>query len=235
MVTSLHTFTDSLVWEFTGSWLGGTATSSVFASVICYGAGGHGHRSGTGGSGGAYAQSLTDILLVSGSKLHIVVGKATSTDGGTSSFSVDDGPIIVQAAGGKCDGTVAHQTSLTTGSWKISIGGLGGGMASGYSNHNGGGGGGGGGYLGDGASGQSGNYAGRSRPARGGLLNNVDSTSYGGSGSYYESGARQNLVVSAGNGATPACGGGGGYDYPDGRDTSGSGGDGVVIVVLTDS
>lgn len=228
MASITWTFSAGQTWHFTGSAIqGGTATSSVSASIECWGAGGHGNRNGTGGSGGAYAAKMFTIR--SGS-YKIVVGSGAIADGGSSSF-YSGSDLIVAAAGGKMDGTVTHQLAASTGS-TIYVGGVGGANFEGYSADCGGGGGGCAGALGNGEAGQSGFYAQPTAPASGGLYNNTGATANGGNGAYYYAGAGVNQIFPATTGDVPGCGGGGGYDYPEGSDSSAAGGDGYVSILL---
>jgi hypothetical protein len=224
------TFLTNATWAFTGSSLGGTPTSSVSASFIAVGAGGHGSATGNGGSGGAFAQSLP-ILVKSGSVFVINVGQPTSTDGGTSSLAIT-GSIFALAAGGKRDGTVAHQAALTTGSYKVSYGGKGGADYKGYDSYEGAGGGASGGNLKDGTAGSSGFFSARDAGAPGGLCGNSGSAATGGVGAFYDAGSHKPGIMTATAGAFPGCGGGGGYDY--GTDSSGAGAAGEVVVILQD-
>lgn len=225
------TFSASATWNFTGSFVGGTPTSSVTASFDAWGAGGHGHINGTGGSGGGYAGTdVNDALVIeSGSVIHIVVGQAGAGDGGTTYVRVDTDPHVVYAAGGKRDGTIAHQAALQTGSYKY-VGGAGGENYTGYDNYCGGGGGSRADSSANGVAGQSGLYATREGGAAGGKVPNA-MPFFGGSGSFYRAGADSNGIVAATSGDM-GCGGGGGYDYPVGTDSSGAAGNGYVIVTL---
>lgn len=230
MATQLFEFYTSSIWIFTGSAAAGIGNTPT-ASIICVGAGGRGGREGTGGSGGAYANKL--VQLNSGSAYTIVIGTGLVHDGGYSSFAASgSASFLCKAAGGKQDGTVAHQLAASTGS-TIYLGGLGGENYGGYSNYSGGGGGGAGGPVGNGYPGQSGYYAGRESGAPGGKMNAQKLVpTYGGSGSYYYAGANVNQIFPAGAGELPGGGGGGGYDYPAGGDSSGVGGAGYVSITL---
>ena len=197
-------------------------TSSLTASVVCIGAGGHGSPTGNGGSGGAYA-ATTKILTGS---FTIVVGLATATDGGKSTFT-SASVIICSAPGGKQDGTITHQTALLTGSTALYYGGHGSPDFVGYGSYNGSGGGAAGSSVGNGNDGQSAYYSTAEAPALGGASTGAGA---GGSGSFYYAGARFNFVADATVGTSPGGGGGGAYDY--GIDRSASGADGVVIVTF---
>lgn len=229
MASQIWTFTTSQTFNFTGSAIsGGTPTSSVSASIECWGAGGHGNSNGTGGSGGAYATRM--VLLKSGSYV-IVVGQPTSDLGGTSSFTSASVQLVV-AAGGKKDGSISHQLAICSGS-TINLGGLGGDNDSGYAGYNGASGGGAGGALGAGENGRSGHTATTTVGAIGGRYNNSGVAKFGGSGAYYYSGPAINQVFPATDGDVPGCGGGGGYDY--GTDSSANGGAGLVTVWIDSS
>ncbi len=231
MASKIWTFTTSSVFNFTGSnYFGTSPTGSTSASIECWGAGAHGKSDGTGGSGGAYASKL--FVLPSGSYL-IVVGTGSATDGGQSYISGSMGRIVI-AAGGKQDGTVAHQVAASSGS-TIYTGGLGGTNFTGYGNQNGAGGGGCAGQYGNGEDGQSGYYATMERGAPGGRYNNAGVDRFGGDGAFYYAGAGVNRIVPASTGSIPGCGGGGGYDYPANTDNSAMGGDGMVSVWINDA
>lgn len=204
-------------------------TSSVSATIVCVGAGGHGSNTGNGGSGGAYAKTVR--TLQSGS-YPVVVGLATATDGGNSSVT-SASVIICRAPGGKRDGTIAHQTALLTGSTVVGYGGQGCPDFLGYASYNGSGGGEAGTGVGayNGKDGESGFYSTGVSPAAGGSSTGVNGTSgngAGGAGAYYYAGAGVNQVFPAGNGAFPGGGGGGSYDY--GTDNSGNGAHGAVYI-----
>ena len=233
-MASLKTFTflTSTTWNFTGSAFGGgDPTASISASFIVVGAGGHGSATGNGGSGGAFAQT-TASFVTSGSKFYICVGQPTATDGGTSSFAISGSTVFARAAGGRQDGTIAHQVTLTTGSYKVRYGGLGGEDYVGYDNYSGAGGGGAGGYTADGEAGQSGFFTKQESGALGGLWMNTGATQRGGVGAYYNAGPGNGGIMKATDGEFPGCGGGGGFDY--GADSSGTGGAGYVVVMLQD-
>lgn len=205
-------------------------TNTTFTTLVplavtmsAVGAGGHGSSTGNGGSGGAFAQSYRTLL--SGSYT-IVVGQATSTDGGHSYIASSSGQILLRAPGGKADGTIAHQEALLTGSKYAYYGGHGSPDFQGYASYNGSGGGQAGSINGNGADGQSAFYSTGGTAAAGG--NGYDGTGAGGAGAYYYAGAGVNQVFPAGAGAFPGGGGGGSYDY--GNNTSGAGANGVVII-----
>lgn len=203
-------------------------TASKAVTIVCVGAGGRGSIAGNGGSGGGYAKTI--VTLPSGS-YPIVVGQATATDGGLSSFT-SASVVICKAPGGKQDGTITHQTALLTGS-VLGYGGHGCPDFLGYGSYNGSGGGEAGTGVGaiNGAGGQSAYYSTATAPAAGGAsdgVNGVAGAGAGGSGAYYYAGAGVNQVRSAGNGAFPGGGGGGSYDY--GTNSSGAGANGVVYV-----
>lgn len=203
-------------------------TASVSVSITCVGAGGHGSNAGNGGSGGAFA-SITKTLQ-SGS-YPIVVGLATSTNGGNSYVS-SASVIVCRAPGGNQDGTITHQTALLTGS-VVGYGGHGCPDFKGYASYNGSGGGEAGVGVGalNGADGQSAFYSTRENAAVGGAsvgVRGVAGAGAGGSGAFYYAGANVNQVFPAGNGTFPGGGGGGSYDY--GNDSSGAGANGVVYI-----
>jgi hypothetical protein len=228
MATHTFNFTTSAVWAFTGS-AGQTACTAAFD---VFGAGGHGGPDGTGGSGGGYAgrgDINAGIIIQSGSIFHICVGQAGVADGGTSSIATSSGYVFVRAPGGKQNGSISHQATLLTGSVTY-VGGTGGENYTGYSNYSGGGGGSRADYAANGVAGQSGFYATRLSGAPGGKVPNA-MPFYAGSGSFYKAGANTNYIVSAGSGAM-GCGGGGGYDYPVGTDSSGAAGNGYATITL---
>lgn len=231
MASKLWTFTTNQTFHFTGSdYEGGSPTGSTTASIECWGAGGHGNKNGTGGSGGAYASKM--VILSSGSYT-IVVGQATATDGGQTYVSSSNGALVV-AAGGKMDGTVSHQLAASSGS-TVYVGGVGGANFTGYSAYNGGGGGGCAGQNGNGQDGQSGFYSTADAPASGGRYNNTGVERFGGNGAFYYAGPGVNQVYAASTGSMPGCGGGGGYDYPQGGDSSAAGGAGYVTIWINDA
>lgn len=230
MATQLFEFSTTGTWLFTGSAVAGIGNTPT-ASIICVGAGGRGAPNGTGGSGGAYATKM--VQLVSGSRYNIVVGSGLAGDGGYSSFALSgSATFLCKAAGGKQDGTVAHQVSESSGS-TVNLGGIGGENYTGYSNYNGGGGGGAGGPVGNGLPGLSGQYATATSGAPGGMMNAQKLVpTYGGSGSFYYAGANVNKIIDGTAGEVPGGGGGGGYDYPVGGNSSGAGGNGYVSITL---
>jgi len=203
-------------------------TSSAGSSSVviqCWGAGGHGSSTGNGGSGGAYAE-YTAIL--DDDDIQIVVGQATSADGGdtfvTSSVLAD---MLVRAPGGKRDGTIYHQPTLLTGSVTY-VGGAGSPDFTGYSSYNGSGGGGAGGTDGNGSIGVSAFYSTRDSSVAGGAAGAGGGV--GGCGAYYYAGSGKNQVMTACDGSVPGGGGGGAYDY--GVDDSGAGAAGKVVVTI---
>lgn len=204
-------------------------TASKAVTIVCVGAGGHGSSTGNGGSGGGYAKTVK--TLQSGS-YPVVVGLATSTDGGLSSFT-SASVVICQAPGGKQDGTISHQTALLIGSSVVGYGGHGCPDFLGYASYNGSGGGEAGTGVNaiNGSDGQSAYYSTPTSPAAGGAsdgVNGVTGAGAGGAGGYYYAGAGVNRVVPAESGVFPGGGGGGSYDY--GTDSSGGGANGVVYV-----
>ena len=204
-------------------------TASKEVIIVCVGAGGHGSRTGNGGSGGAYAKTIA--TLPSGS-YPVVVGAATATDGGYSSVT-SASIVICKAPGGNKDGTIAHQTALLTGSSVVGYGGHGYPDFLGYSSYNGSGGGEAGTGVNaiNGADGTSAYYSTPTSPADGGAssgVNGVVGTGAGGAGAYYYAGGGVNQVRSAENGAFPGGGGGGSYDY--GTNSAGAGANGVVYI-----
>lgn len=203
-----------------GTFVAATSTPVTMSAV---GAGGHGSNLGNGGSGGAYAQTYRTLLP---GTYTVVVGKATATDGGHSYVASASGQILLRAPGGKFDGTITHQQALLTGSKYAYYGGHGSPDFQGYASYNGSGGGQAGSINGNGQDGQSAFYSLGDTPASGGYA--YDGTSAGGAGAYYYAGPSVNGVVKAKGGTSPGGGGGGSYDY--GTDSSGEGGDGVVII-----
>lgn len=194
----------------TDTFLGnGTWVGSGSITFKCWGAGGHGNKTGNGGSGGAYAEFTTQSI--SESVFHVHVGMATAQNGGVTFVSSSTGNIVASAPGGKQDGTIEHQFTDLSGS-VTQFGGRGGANAVGYSNYNGSGGGGAGG--GDGSS-----------PGAGGI-SSVGGN--GGDGAYYNSGPSSGIYPAT-DGIFPGGGGGGGYDY--GVDTSANGANGKVEVI----
>jgi len=200
------------------------AASSTPVTMSAVGAGGHGSSTGNGGSGGAYAQAYRTLLP---GTYTVVVGQATSTDGGTSYIASASGQILLRAPGGKQDGTITHQEALLTGSKYAYYGGQGSPDFLGYSSYNGSGGGQAGSINGNGQNGQSAFSSTIAAAASGGYA--YYGTGSGGNGAYYRAGPTANGVISATNGAFPGGGGGGSFDY--GADTSGAGANGVVIIV----
>ena len=222
-----------------------TITSSVTASIQCWGAGGHGNTNGTGGSGAAFASS--SIGLVAGSTYFIYVGKTTSGDGAPSSFGTGS-VTLVKAPGGYVDGTVSKQLSLLTGSIR-SQGGQGGVPVPGIVH------GGGGGSSGhpnsangsDGAAnativGASYSTAGMhpnqshtatnprvnpENPPAGGAAPTSGSGN-GGTGAWYDSSTRS-IFYPATAGSVPG-GGGGGHAKNNATDISAPGGNGMIII-----
>lgn len=235
MAFTVLTFSSSQAFMFTGSSLGGGDNAPVTASVSCWGAGGHGDMTGNimgsmrgnGGSGGAFA---TKMVVLTPGQYFVEVGIPTDSDGGSSSFSNGD-TILVSAAGGRIDGTNQHQRDSSIGS-TIHVGGRGGNGHEHSLGGNGGGGGGCGGPMGDGEDGQPGANSTSTSPARGGRYNNSGVDRYGGHGAFYYAGAGTNGIVDAAAGNIPGCGGGGGYGYPTNRDSSNSGGRGVVQIYI---
>ena len=200
------------------------ATASLAVTMSAVGAGGAGSITGNGGSGGSYAEAYATLL--SGSYT-IVVGQATTTDGGNSYIASGSGKVLLRAPGGKQDGSVAHQETLLTGSKYATYGGYGSNDFQGYSSYNGSGGGGAGGQTGNGGNGQSAFFSTPNAPASGGLGNTASGN--GGAGAFYYAGAATNRVVSAQDGVFPGGGGGGSYDY--GASTAGAGANGKIIIV----
>lgn len=200
------------------------AASETPVTMSAVGAGGRGNSRGNGGSGGAYAQSYRTLLP---GTYTVVVGKATTADGGNSYIASASGQILLRAPGGKQDGTIDHQTALLTGSKYVYYGGNGSPDFQGYASYNGSGGGQAGSINGNGQDGFSAFFASTTTPARGGSL--YDGTGSGGDGAFYYAGPTSNKVISAKNGTFPGGGGGGSYDY--GTDSAGSGADGIVTIV----
>lgn len=199
------------------------AATSTPVTMSAVGAGGHGSNFGNGGSGGAYAQSYRTLLP---GTYTIVVGQATSADGGHSYVASASGQILLRAPGGKLDGTIDHQEALLTGSRYAYYGGHGSPDFQGYASYNGSGGGQAGSVNGNGEDGDSAFFSTATTPAAGG--NAYDGTGAGGGGAYYYAGPAKNGVISAEDGTFPGGGGGGSFDY--GNDTSGAGANGVVII-----
>ena len=199
-------------------------TASLAVTMSAVGAGGAGSITGNGGSGGSYAEAYTTLL--SGSYT-VVVGQATSTDGGISYVASGSGKVLLRAPGGKQDGSIAHQDTLLTGSRYATYGGYGSNDFQGYSSYNGSGGGGAGGQTGNGENGASAFFSTPNAPASGGLGNTTSGN--GGNGAFYYAGASVNGVISAGAGVFPGGGGGGSYDY--GASSAGAGANGKIIIV----
>lgn len=191
-----------------------TATN-ISASISCWGAGGDGNANGTGGSGGSYASRT--LVLQSGSYA-ITVGQSNEDglgNGGNSSFT-SASAIIVRAAGGKSDGTIAHQASLNTGSTTY-VGGTGASFSNGYANYGSGGGGSGAGGLGNGIAAVASSNSGASFSMFGGNVSGslgangaAAGAGSGGNGAYYDAGTNSRLIAAT-DGVVPAGGGGGGY------------------------
>lgn len=213
--------------------------SSVAVNISAWGAGGNGSANGTGGSGGAYAAK--SVTLPTGS-YSVTVGQPNSDgrgNGGNSTF-VSASIILVRAAGGKSDGTIAHQAALNTGSTKY-VGGAGGTFtATGYGNYGGAGGGSAAGGLGAGVAGSNGYDSGASFPAYGhpltgsvGASGGASGGGNGGNASYYDAGTNSRLIPATA-GDAPGGGGGGGYSGETNTTviTEGSGGVGRVTVTF---
>lgn len=213
MPTTTYTSNDTFV-----------AATSTPVTMSAVGAGGHGSDLGNGGSGGAFAQSYRTLLP---GTYTIVVGKATSTNGGDSYIASASGQILLMAPGGKKDGTIDHQQALLTGSKYAYYGGHGSPDFLGYASYNGSGGGQAGSINGNGQDGKSAFLSTQTAAASGGSA--YDGTGAGGKGAYYYAGSTANGVIAATNGTFPGGGGGGSFDY--GTDNSGAGADGVVIIV----
>lgn len=204
MATTTYTATDTLV-----------LVTQKTINVSCWGAGGDGNPNGTGGSGGAF---VTKSFTVPAGTYNINVGTANADgfgNGGVSNF-VSASVIVVQAAGGRSDGTIAHQASLNTGSLKY-IGGLGGAFTATYGNYGAGAGGSAAGGLGNGANGDAGADSGASFVQYGHSLGGVGGASggaagggNGGAAAYYDAGPNSRLIYAT-NGEAPGGGGGGGY------------------------
>lgn len=215
-----------------------TLASQKTIQVSCWGAGGDGNPNGTGGSGGAYA---TKSFTVPAGTYTVNVGTANADgfgNGGVSNF-ISASVILVQASGGKSNGSIAHQASLNTGSVKF-VGGAGGTFAGGYGNYGGAAGGAAGGGLGAGAAGGTTTDSGASFPEFGhtlvGSTGASGATSGGGSGgnaAYYDAGPNSRLIP-ASNGVYPGGGGGGGYsgETNSAIKTEGIGGGGRVDVIV---
>lgn len=200
------------------SWTFSHPSGSGSVTMACWGAGGHGNSTGNGGSGGAYA--VTTVSNLPTGSYFVNVGKATANGGGSSFVTSSAGVVLARAPGGNKDGTVTNQSALLTGSVVASVGGKGSPDFVGYSSYNGSGGGGAGG-----GDGQSAFYSTRDVGAAGGV-STVGGN--GGVGAFYYAGSGVDQIMSASSGAFPGGGGGGSYDY--GRNTSGNGGDGQVVI-----
>lgn len=213
--------------EFTTSqnWTHSDALGSGSVTIKCWGAGGHGKSTGEGGSGGGFASSS---LMLPNGIYPIVVGQATDTDGGLSSFT-SASVIIVKAPGGKLDGTISHQAALLTGSVKYA-GGAGTIDLTTYAQYDAAGGGSAAGENGAGVVGDTALFTIRERGAPGGAARTNGGA--GGDGAYYYAGSGRNEVKLASDGGVPGGGGGGGYDY--GTNSAGAGGGGKVIVIFED-
>lgn len=215
MKSTVWLFDSSCIWEYTAS--------AVEAVAECWGAGGHGNISGTGGSGGAYA--ARKFMLVPG-KYEVFVGTCKIGDGEHSYIESIQG-VIAKAAGGQVDGGTGRQKVGSVGD-VVAVGGVGGKG----SHHAGGGGGGCAGAGGDGLPGQVGDESGPTTPAVGGIYNNKGKDARGGDGAYYNAGAGINRVVVATPGDAPGCGGGGAME---GFERSAApGGQGYVMVWTRD-
>jgi hypothetical protein len=209
-----HTYTAS------GEWIFADVSGSGQVTIQCWGAGGNGNETRTGGSGGAYASSV--LNLVPGT---YVINVGTPDNGGITNVISSSGEIIVQAPGGKSDGTIDHQPTLLTGSI-TSVGGIGASEYDGYSNYNGSGGGSCGGPSSNGQAGQSGLYAQREQGALGGI--SIDSVSgNGGAGAFFDAGTL-GIILPAKDGEIPGGGAGGAYSYL--TETFGTGANGQAII-----
>jgi hypothetical protein len=219
----IATMINTLTFSQDATWSLSHPSSSTVATIQAWGAGGHGGSTGNGGSGGGFAEITCSL---GNGDYPIVVGQPTEKDGGLSSFT-SASVVIVQAPGGKIDGTVDEQASLLTGS-STAIGGHGSPDYKGYSSYNGSGGGSSGGPGGNGAVGQSAFYSTKTSPASGGKDGDPRSGD-GGNGAFFDAGTFGG-IISAQAGKTPGGGGGGAYDY--GQNSSGQGGVGKVEVVF---
>lgn len=225
--TTTYTANDTLV----------LATSKNI-DVSCWGAGGDGNLNGTGGSGASYAGK--SITLPAGTYT-INVGQANADgfgNGGVSSF-ISASVILVRAAGGKSDGTIAHQATLNTGSTKY-VGGAGGAFVGGYGNYGSAGGGSSAGGIGNGVASSDSTSGGGSFPEFGaslvgglGASGTPSAGANGGNGAYYDAGPCSRLIPAT-NGDVPGGGGGGGYSGESSAPviTQGSGGGGKVTVTI---
>ena len=221
-----------------------TANSSLVLAtsknidVSCWGAGGDGNPNGTGGSGASYVGK--NLTLPAGTYT-INVGQANADgkgNGGVSNF-ISASVILVQAAGGKSNGTIAHQAALNTGSLKY-VGGAGGAFVGGYGNYGSAGGGSAAGGLGNGVASSDSTLGGGSFPEFGASLVGGSGASgatsgggNGGNGAYYDGGPCSRLIPAT-NGDAPGGGGGGGYSGESSVPviTQGSGGRGQVTVTI---
>jgi hypothetical protein len=209
-----------------------TSSAGGPMKIQCWGAGGDGNESGAGGSGAAYAESEGAI---GNGTYQIIVGES-NVDGSPSIFSGSFGEIV-HAAGGKKDGTVAHQSGESIG-LVVNVGGKGSSDFSEYANRNGTGGGGSGGPSGRGERGSKGGvfedrllssfYYRNSEAAPGG---SSPGGGKGGDGAYNQWGAGPQTILSAGDGEVPGGGGGGGYDLV--PNTFGRGGKGKVVITFS--
>jgi hypothetical protein len=217
---------NALTFSQDTSWSLSHPSGSTTVAIHAWGAGGHGGSVGNGGAGGGYSELITTL----GNGIYpIVVGQPTNTDGGLSSFT-SESVIIVQAPGGKSDGSITGQTALLTGSVTAS-GGPGAANYTGYSTYNGSGGGSAGGPFGNGTTGQSAFYSTRTSGATGGLVPNGvgGNGGNGGNGAYFDAGTH-GVIIAAQAGENPGGGGGGAYDY--GTNDAGQGGAGRVEILL---
>jgi hypothetical protein len=242
MATLTHTYLTSSTFVPTAS-----ITS---ASVQVWGAGGHGNTGGSGGSGGAFASC--SINFVSGSTYTILVGQATSSNGGLSNIT-SASVVLVQAPGGNSDGTITSNgyASYLTGSFFTASGGTGGARATGSGQVNGGGGGSSAGTAAVGVAGSSSLLSGASF-SQAGMNPNVSNTTSslyaspegapagataptgggsGGNGAYYLA-QTDAALLPAQSGSFPG-GGGGGNDlisFNRGVDNSAAGANGQVTI-----
>jgi hypothetical protein len=217
-----------------------SGTFSVSASktidVSCWGAGGDGNANGTGGSGGAY---VGKTFTVQSGSYTVNVGQPNADgfgNGGVSNF-ISASVIVVQAGGGRSDGTITGQSTFNTGSTKYT-GGTGGTFSGTYGNYGGAGGGSAAGGVGNGAAGENGADTGASFPQFGhsltGSLGASGGTSGGGDGgnaAYYDAGPCSRIIPAT-NGVVPGGGGGGGYSGESNVSikTEGTGGAGMVTI-----
>lgn len=192
-----------------------SVVTSTPVTMSLWGAGGNGNANGTGGSGGAYVVEM--VTLPSGSYT-VVVGQpnADGFGNGGNSYFESASVILARAAGGKSDGTIAHQAALNTGSTKY-VGGTGGTFTTGYGNYGGAGGGSAAGGLGNGIAGSDGYDSGASFPQFGHPLGGAAGANggaagggNGGAAAYYNAGTDSRLIPAT-DGDAPGGGGGGGY------------------------